>query len=127
MKVKIKETKLSENTYCINVDKYQHSWDVTNLIQYCKEKEYEVFDLPLVGIDISIKVWDVNSIQSFISHSKRVKDVDMSKPIILDDTGFICDGWHRVIKAIVNGDKIIKAIRIEEMPEPSGKTLIEKI
>ena len=37
-----------------------------------------------------------------------------------DDHGYIADGWHRVIKALVEGRQTIKAIRIQEMPEPDG-------
>ena len=34
--------------------------------------------------------------------------------------GTICDGWHRVVKTILKGETTIKAIRIEEMPDPSS-------
>lgn len=42
-------------------------------------------------------------------------------PIILDDLGYITDGWHRVAKAILEGKETIKAVRIQNMPAPDGQ------
>jgi hypothetical protein len=64
-------------------------------------------------------MWRISSTYDFITHYKRVKDTDLKYPILLDDRGCICDGWHRVAKAIIEGKKYIKAIRIEEMPDAS--------
>ena len=113
-KLKIKDRALSENTYRIG-NKY---WRVTTLIQYAKEKKYEIFDLPLIGIDISITPFDFND---FLYHSNLVNKADTNYPIILDDNGYIADGWHRVAKSILNGENTIKAIRLEEMPTADGE------
>ena len=45
-------------------------------------------------------------------------DADMSYPIIMDDEGFIMDGWHRVAKALLEGRETIKAVRFENTPAP---------
>jgi len=34
----------------------------------------------------------------------------------LDPDGFIMDGWHRVVKALVEGRQTIKAVRFETLP-----------
>ena len=47
-----------------------------------------------------------------------MNQADLKYPIILDDTGFICDGWHRLLKSIVEGKDTIKAIRLKVMPDP---------
>lgn len=121
-KLKIKDRALSENTYRIG-NKY---WRVTTLIQYAKEKEYKIFDLPLIGIDISITPFDVNNFSDFLYHSNLVNKADTNYPIILDDNGYIADGWHRVAKSILNGENTIKAIRLEEMPTADGEYTSEQ-
>lgn len=124
-KVYIDPITLSEGTYNRTYDNKKYIWDVPTLIQYCKEEDYKSFKLPLLGIDTSMCVWDVYNIHKFIEHSKRVDNANLSHPVILNEEGFICDGWHRVVKAIVNGDEYIDAIRIEEMPEASSVIDIE--
>ena len=39
-------------------------------------------------------------------------------PIILCSDGRLMDGMHRVCKALNHGHETIKAIRLEELPEP---------
>jgi hypothetical protein len=117
--VKLKENKLSNNVWNRTENGIKYSWDIPTLIQYTKEEKYKVFDLPLNGIDVSWNPFDYNNIFDFINHVKRVNEVDLKYPILIDDLGTICDGWHRVVKAIIKGDKTIKAIRIKNMPASS--------
>ena len=108
---------LSENTFT----SYGNSYDVPTLIQFAKEKGYKTFDMPLVGIYIGAEPFRISDFAGFLYHLKRVKNVDISNPILIDNHGYICDGWHRVAKAFLEGKKTIKAIRLLEMPEASGK------
>lgn len=112
MKVKIEDFNYRENTYSSNGKIYR----ATDIIELAKD--LEEFDLPLCGIDIGLYPWGDPSIKSFIYHVKRSNDSDLSYPIILDDTGYICDGWHRVVKAILEGREYIKAKRLNVMPDP---------
>lgn len=115
--VQIPKQGLAENIYTSG----NNSWAASNLIQWCKEKRYPVFNLPLAGIDLSYLPWsNLSSVKNIASHFKRIKSANLEHPIILDDHGYIADGWHRVIKALVEGRQTIKAIRIQEMPEPDG-------
>lgn len=75
-----------------------------------------VFDLPLQGVWLDHKITH-ETLWSFIYHYKRVEKADLSYPILLDDRGYICDGWHRVAKAILEGRTTIKAKRLLFMPE----------
>ena len=50
-------------------------------------------------------------------HIRRMNKADLQYPIILDDTGYICDGWHRLLKSIIGGKETIMAIRLPLMPE----------
>lgn len=97
------------------------TWNVLKLIE--ASKDIEPFDFPLQGLDISVSVWgnDMN-IKSFVYHGKRIINTSLKYPVILDDEGFICDGWHRVCKALLQNKTTIKAIRLEKMPEPDRVT-----
>jgi hypothetical protein len=78
-----------------------------------------VFGLPVDGIDLGAWPWESKiNIDMLALHVMRAMDSDLSYPIILDDCGYIADGWHRVLKAIITGRKKVKAIRLRVMPPP---------
>lgn len=115
--VKIRKQGLAENIYTSG----NNTWSASNLVQWCKEKKYPVFDLPLAGIDLSYIPWsNLTSVKTVASHFKRVQLANLEYPVILDDCGYIADGWHRIVKALVEGKRTIKAIRIQDMPEPDS-------
>lgn len=110
-KIEIEGIDLVENHY---VDYNGNVWSAVKLIE--TSKQYEPFDLPLAGIDLHTLPWEVNSILDFVHHVKRIDNTNLKYPVILDDEGIICDGWHRVAKAILKGDTSIKAVRLLKMP-----------
>ena len=115
--VKIRKQGLAENIYTSG----NNTWSASNLVQWCKEKKYPVFDLPLAGIDLSYIPWsNLTSVKTVASHFKRVQLANLEYPVILDDCGYIADGWHRIVKALIEGKRTIKAIRIQDMPEPDS-------
>lgn len=116
-KIKLPGLNMSENCYIVNNDKY----DVSNLIRFCQEKKYQPFDMPLAGICFENLPFSISNFISFCNHIKRVNNTDLNYPIIIDNYGYVADGWHRIAKAILLGKRTIKAIRMEEMPSPSGK------
>lgn len=115
-KVKILSQGLAENCYSVG----NKRWAASTLVQYCKEKGYPIFKLPLAGINLSDMPFDVNNLDEFIFQCNRVNKADLKYPILIDSIGRICDGYHRVVKAIIEGKTEIDAIRIEEMPSPDG-------
>ena len=94
-------------------------WKVTSLLQHVKEQELEPFDLPLCGISIGIAVWGEApmDVLNFTRHWKRAMETDLKYPVILDETGWIMDGWHRVAKALYLGHSTIKAVRFDKTPD----------
>lgn len=115
--VELQTQGLAENTYRSD----NNIWSASNLIQWCKEKEYTIFDLPLAGIDLSYSPWtSLSNVKQIANHFKRVQLANLDYPVILDDHDYIADGWHRIVKALVDGKSTIKAIRIQEMPQPDG-------
>jgi hypothetical protein len=111
MKVKIKEvSSLKEQVY--QEDKKR--WFVTRLIE--KAKELPVQEMPMTGLNTYSLYPQPKSMNSFVSHVQKVNDADLSKPIILDDEGYVMDGRHRIAKALLDGVETIKFVRFEETP-----------
>jgi len=106
---------VAENTYILSGDKYF----VKDLIEMASKEE--PFELPLAGVDIGTRPWGDMDIKHFCYHVRRMTAAEMKYPVILDVTGYICDGWHRVAKSIINGQKTIMAVRLKTMPKPLPK------
>lgn len=119
-KVDIESFELIQNNYDDGINVY----NVLKLIEH--SKKYEAFDLPLAGIDLSRYPWGKLSIKQYCYHAKRALNSDLRYPILLDPDGYICDGWHRLAKALIKGNTTIKAIRMESMPEPDRPSDIEE-
>lgn len=112
-KVEIEGMELIENTY----DDGRAVYSALKLIEH--SKKYPVFDLPLAAINLSTVVWgEKMNMDHFIFQVNRMNKTDLQYPIILDNEGQICDGWHRICKAILEGRSSIKAVRLQTMPEP---------
>lgn len=115
--IKLQNKGLSDGRYRDQENEY---WSVTRLIEY--SKGLPVFEMPLAGIFIGEKVFaESRTARSVAEHVKRVNETSLDHPILLDPDGFIMDGWHRVVKALVEGRETIKAVRFTEMPVSDGK------
>lgn len=84
-------------------------------------KKLPVFDVPLAAISLSSKPWDGDNMLCLAFHLRKCMDADLSHPILLDWNGDIADGRHRVLRAIADGKRTIKARRIQWKPEPCRK------
>jgi hypothetical protein len=104
---------LSQNYYHVGNKFY----DVPTLIAYVDERGYVPFDMPLAGIDLAEMPYSIDDIDELTWHFNRVKHASLEYPIILDNKGSIADGWHRVMKAIIERKSHIKAVRIDVMPD----------
>lgn len=109
--VQIEGCAAHENTYSHN----GKVWTVTNLI--ARSKDLEQFDLPLAAIYLGTEVWTPEgSPFGLAHHMRRALDVDTRYPVILSEEGFIMDGWHRVLRALIDGKTTIKAVRFNKTP-----------
>lgn len=81
-------------------------------------KDLKSFDLQLAAVDLSARPWSPYNISLYLYHAKRVEECDFKHPIVLDPSGYIIDGWHRIVKAILKGKTTLKAVRLRVMPEP---------
>ena len=110
----LQETSFEDSTY---VDRGM-KWRASTL---CKAAEgLPIFRLPLAGLDLSVMPWRVNNVLATAEHMNRVLKCSLKYPVLLDDYGYICDGWHRVVKALIMQKTHINAKRLYEMPEPDG-------
>lgn len=112
MKVKLNNGALADGRY---TDEQGQVWTVTRLIQH--SKDLPVFEIPIAAIYIGSKVFkESRTARDIAEHVKRVNETSFEYPVILDPDGFIMDGWHRVVKALVEGRETIKAVRFETLP-----------
>ena len=93
----------------------RHNWSVSRLIEL--SKDLTVFDAPIDCLNLYC-VYEKLTIRELAMHFNAVNDADLSKPIILDEDGELMDGRHRLIKAIMQNNKTIKAVRFDENPSP---------
>lgn len=84
-------------------------------------KDLPVFEMPLAGIDLDQVIWEGCDMLGLARHVKQCMDADLDCPILLDWSGSIADGRHRVLKAIALGKRTIKARRMKWKPEPCRK------
>ena len=80
-------------------------------------KNLEVMDIPLNHMNMYYKYENL-TLRELAGHMVAVREADLKYPIILDEDGEIMDGRHRLIKAIIENKKTIKAVRFKENPEP---------
>lgn len=93
----------------------KYRWSIARLIEI--SKDFPVMEIPLDHLCIYHRYKDL-SIIDMVMHFNAVTESDLSFPIILDEEGEIMDGRHRIIKALIEGKKTIKAVRFEENPSP---------
>ena len=62
--------------------------------------------------------------RSIVEHCALILAADQSYPIILDASGRVMDGMHRVCKALLQGAATIRAVQFMPTPEPDyvGRT-----
>lgn len=81
-------------------------------------KDLPVFDCPLAALNLSGMPWQDSAMFDLAWHVKKCMVADLNEPILLDWWGRIADGRHRVIKAIAQGKRTIKAKRMTWKPTP---------
>ncbi len=93
----------------------RHHWSVSRLIEL--SRNLAVMDIPLDHLNV-YHTYEKLKLRDMVMHMRAVNDADLSYPIILDEDGELMDGRHRIMKAILTGEKTIKAVRFDENPSP---------
>ncbi len=95
-------------------------WYVQTLVDACKSFSVCEYDIELDSIDLSVCPWGSLNMRCFIQEILIIEDTDLKYPIIVSPGGWIMDGWHRVVRAILDGKKTIKAVRLSSLPGYDG-------
>ena len=98
------------------------AWNVRRLIQLTENFPVVKIDpSSLPGIDANHWYQEENatpSPRSIVAHIRLIEECDLRYPIILDTSGRVMDGMHRVCKALLHGAKEIDAVQFKSDPEP---------
>lgn len=78
----------------VSIEKFQHELD--------EDRWYQSYQKP--------------TIRSMMQHFKRVQRADLSYPIITSPKGFILDGIHRLVKAILTNQETILVVQLTYYP-----------
>ena len=93
----------------------RNSWSVPRLFEL--SRNLPVMSVPLDHLSV-YHVYEKLTMREMVMHMKAVQDADLSKPIILDEDGELMDGRHRLMKAMLLGEREILAVRFDENPTP---------
>jgi len=102
-------------------------WYIPTLLDYIKDNHVIEMDLDLASVDLGVLPWRCKSILQFIQHVIDIDEVDFKYPVIMSPGGWVMNGWHRVVKGILDGKQTIKAVRLLTLPKPDGTTPAEEI
>ncbi|MEM7242411.1 MAG: hypothetical protein AAF429_09515 [Pseudomonadota bacterium] len=97
-------------------------WDVHRLVEL--SKNLSIIDFPVSDLAELDENWwysdpsNVPTPRSIASHVELIDQTELAHPIILCSDGRLMDGMHRAVKAIVEGQKYIKAVKFDETPAP---------
>lgn len=92
-------------------------WRIETLILASARLKTFRFYLDNISLNDPI-TWRLANVRDATFHFNRVNSADLSVPIVLRSDGCIMDGWHRVIKAIVQKRKYILARQFVKNPPP---------
>lgn len=91
-------------------------WRAETLYRAVKDQKLKPFRLPFKHIDIGVLPFKIGDLEDFVNHLIRVNLTDLSIPVLLEERGYIVDGWHRVARAISEGRRWVLAYRLKENP-----------
>lgn len=100
-------------------DYYQREGNLYSVARIIDEaKGLEPFDVPVASLGLSGSPFGEQTLLEAAWHCKKVNAADLRYPIILDWDGCVADGRHRIVKAVMEGKKTIKAVRLQHKMTP---------
>ncbi len=93
------------------------------------KRRYHVHDCIRLAKDLPVEAVQVRhldmsygcpcdgTLRSFIAHARMVASADLEHPILLNEDGVLIDGKHRLARAIMDGEPLIKVKRFDIDPE----------
>jgi len=81
-----------------------HIYNINALIKISEHLPIEQFDLSSISLDdTKFIIWKLDNVRDIVTHYKRIRTSDLSKPILIRSDGIVIDGHHRIIKGIADG------------------------
>lgn len=93
----------------------RHHWSVARLIEL--SRTLPVMEVPLDHLHLYYKYENI-TLREMVMHMRAVNAACLSCPIILDEDGELMDGRHRLMKAMLEGNETILAVRFDTNPVP---------
>lgn len=113
----IPRNKIDRDKHACSLSK-DGGWYVPNLIEFSKNKANIIeFELDTYSIALNETIWGNLTMYDIINHFRQTNEADLQYPVILSEEGWILDGWHRIVKAILNEQRYIKAVRFKKNPD----------
>ena len=91
-------------------------WRVSRLIALTEG--LPVMDIAVEHLNVSYLLPKFRGAIHFVEYLKEIKVADLSYPVILDEDGYVMDGRHRILRALIEEKKTIKAVRFAKTPKP---------
>ena len=92
-------------------------WHVANLFNYCNDPENaDMFELDTHSLALHQTIWGELSMFELINHYRQAMDTDLTHPVIVSAEGWVLDGWHRIVKAILTDVRYLPAVRMKVNP-----------
>lgn len=93
------------------------AWDVDRLVRLTKGLEPEFLALEAIR-ELDEPYWGSMTCRQVAEHAQLIEECSLEFPIILSSDGRVMDGMHRVLKALKQGDRHVRAVRFAIDPEP---------
>lgn len=103
-------------------DNQTYYWKASTLWKLAEQMDVE--DVPLDSFDWTNGNFQCNSLsdpplwRDIGDHAKRIMKADLQYPIIINSSGDVMDGMHRILKAYISDMPTIKAVRFTQDPAP---------
>ncbi len=104
------------------------AWDVDRLVELSAAFPIKVVLVDEIA-DVDSDYWFaygpiVPTVRRVVEHIQLVEAVDPSFPIILASDGRVMDGMHRVARAVLAGERTIRAVQFDVDPEPDYRNCL---
>ena len=97
----------------------KNHWSVARLAKLAEQQNLTILTIPLTHLNVYYLYKDI-TLREMVGHIRQVLDstTDHSYPIILDEDGELMDGRHRIMRAILDNQETIQAVRFDKNPSP---------
>ena len=98
------------------------AWDVDRLVELSRDLPKVLVPLAEIA-ELDENYWfqvgqNLPTCRAIADHIQLIDEASLAYPIILDSSGRVFDGMHRVVKALLAGRDAIDAVRFTCDPEP---------